>query len=272
MPESIFGLPSETILGYGLNIVAAIVIFIIGMMLANWASKLTMRATRQANLDRTIGQVLSRLVRTVVIVVTILVILNRFGFETASLIALLGAAGLAIGLALQGTLNNIAAGVMLLALRPFKLGDLVEVGGNLGIVQDIGLFVTRLDSLDNVAIHMPNANIWGSEVKNLSQNPTRRVDMTFGIGYGDDMDKAISIIKEVLASNEHVLETPAPDVFIAGHGASSIDLWVRPWCQNEHYWNVYFSTHKQIKESFDKAGIEIPFPQRDVHIYQEATN
>ncbi len=265
IPKEIFGFPSEKIISYGLNILIAIVILIIGFIVADWAARSVKRLTTRLRLEPTVAQVMARLTRSSIIILAMLAILNRFGLG-GIVATLLATAGLAIALSLQSTLGNIASGIMLLALRPFKLGDLVEVDGNLGIVKDIGLFVTQITTPDNIAVYLPNTNIFGNVIKNLSENGMLRLDMVYGIGYDDDIDKAIAIIKEILDNDARVLKDPAPTVAVGAHGASSIDLWVRPFVSPDDYWNVHLDCHKKIKEAFDAAGISIPYPQRDVHI------
>lgn len=270
IPKEIFGFPSEKIISYGINILVAIVILVLGFIVADWAARSVKRLTTKLGLEPTVAQVMTRLTRTSVIILALLAILNRFGLG-GIVATLLATAGLAIALSLQSTLGNIASGIMLLALRPFKLGDLVEVDGNLGIVKDIGLFVTQITTPDNIAVYLPNTNIFGNVIKNLSENGKLRLDMVYGIGYDDDIDNAITIIKGILDDDARVLTDPAPTVAVGGHGASSVDLWVRPFVSPDDYWDVYLDSHKKIKEAFDDAGISIPYPQRDVHIIDSKT-
>lgn len=255
---------------HGLSIIGAILILIAGWAVANWAAKKVHQKTAASKkVDDTFVPVLSQTTRVFIIIVTILAVLGQFGVETTSIIAVLGAAGLAIGLALQGTLSNVAAGVMLLVLRPFKVGDVVDVGGSLGVVDSIGLFITELHTFDNVGVSMPNSKVWGDEIKNLTRFSTRRVDMEFGIGYGDNMDTAMKLIKEVLDEDERILKEPEPLIVIGGLGDSSVDIRVRPWTNTSDVWPVRYDITKKIKERFDENGISIPFPQRDVHLFNE---
>lgn len=252
---------------YGLNVLGAILILIIGY----WASGLAARMTRTAlakspKVDETISQFLASLVRYAVIVFTGLAVLSQFGVETTSFIAVLGAAGLAIGLAFQGTLSNIAAGVMLLLFRPFKVGQFIDAAGVAGTVETITLFMTQLNTPDNVHIIIPNAQLWGAAVKNFSHNATRRVDIDVGISYGDDIGKAIQVLKDLASGDSRVNADPAPMVAVTGLGDSAVNLQLRMWCAASDYWPLRFDLTRQVKESLDDAGISIPFPQRTVHL------
>ncbi|MGD8426232.1 MAG: mechanosensitive ion channel family protein [Balneolaceae bacterium] len=255
---------------YGLSIIGAIAILIIGLLVANWSSKKVERSLqRSKRFDDTITPLIAKIVRILIIAVTVLAVLNQFGVETASLIAVLGTIGLAIGLALQGTLSNIASGMMLLILRPFNVGDTVDIGSTSGVVDEIGLFVTEMHTFDNVGITMPNSKVWGNEIRNYSRNDTRRVDMEFGIAYDDDMDKAMTIVKEVLDADERVLSEPEPLIAVSSLGDSAVAILVRPWTETSNVWPLRFAITKRIKERFDEENISFPFPQRDVHLFQE---
>lgn len=257
--------------GYGLEVIGAIAILIVGLIAAKWLAKRVERyMDRSERFDKTVTPLFAKAVRILVIVVTILAVLNQFGVETASLIAVLGTIGLAIGLALQGTLSNIASGIMLLVLRPFNVGDTVDIGSTSGVVDEIGLFVTEMHTFDNVAITMPNSKVWGNEIKNYTQNNTRRVDMEFGIGYDDDMDKAMRIVKEVLGADDRVLAEPEPLVAISSLGDNAVSVRVRPWTATENVWPLRYAITKRIKERFDEEDISFPYPQRDVHVFQES--
>ncbi len=203
------------------------------------------------------------------LLVTVLAVLNQFGIQTASLVALLGAVGLAIGLAWQGTLADIASGVMLLVMRPFNVGDAVEVAGEIGVIREIGLVVTKLDTFDNVAVVMPNSSVWDDTIKNLSANENRRVDMVIGFSYDDNMDAAIQAISQILDEDERVLDIPAPQIAISELGDSAVNMVVRPWTKKENYWSLKFDLTKRIKERFDEESISFPYPQRDVHLFQQ---
>jgi small conductance mechanosensitive channel len=255
---------------YGLDIIGAIVILIAGWISARWAAVAVNRSLgRIGRLDETLRQFFGSLVRYVILAVTILAVLAQFGIQTASLLAVFGAAGLAVGLALQGTLSNVAAGVMLLIFRPFKIGDYVEVAGVAGTVKAVGLFVTEFATPDNIQIVAPNGQIWGSAVRNFSFHPTRRVDFDLGIGYGDDIGKALAAIDAVVAAEPRVLSEPKPMRAVKNLGESAVDLVVRVWVDSANYWGVKFDMTRAFKERFDADGIEIPFPQRSVHVVKE---
>ncbi len=259
------------ILAYGLDLVGAIILLIIGWLIAGWAERVTARMVGRSQVfDDTLKPLFSRIVRYTILIFVIIAVLAQFGVQTASIIAVLGAAGLAVGLALQGTLSNIAAGVVLLVLRPIKVSDAVDVGGTDGTVMEIGLFTTQLKTFDGVFISMPNSQVWGSTIKNFSHFPTRRVDLTIGIGYGDDIDKAFDVMKDIIAGDDRVLSDPEPVVMVKSLGDSSVNLGMRFWGKREDYWDLIWKTTKQVKLRFDQEDISIPFPQRDIHIIGEA--
>jgi len=255
---------------YGMSILGAILIFIAGYIVAGWAAKRVMKwGENSEKVDETIVPVLSKVTKIFVMIVTLLAVLGQFGVETTSIVAVLGASALAVGLALQGTLSNVASGVMLLTLRPFGVGDAVKIGGTTGIVDGIGLFTTEMHSFDNVGISIPNSKVWGAEIQNMNRFDTRRVDMQFGIGYDDDMDKAMSVIKEVLDADDRVLEDPAPMLAVSELGDSAVGIIARPWAETGDVWPLRFDTVKKVKERFDEEDISFPYPQRDVHMFQE---
>jgi small conductance mechanosensitive channel len=202
-------------------------------------------------------------------VFVVVAVLGLFGIPTASFIAVLGAAGLAVGLAMQGTLSNFAAGVMLLVFRPFKVGDLVEVAGTLGVVKEIGIFATQLNTPNNVRVIVSNSTVYGEKISNYTANEIRRVDLTVGVGYGDDLEVARRTISGVVTEHPKVLEDPAPQVEVVEMADSSVNYVVRPWCATADYWRVYFDVTQRCKERLEAAGCSIPFPQRDVHLFQE---
>ena len=258
---------AEQVVPYALNVMGAVLILIVGWLIAGWVGKRIRRVCEDSNrLDQTLTPLIAKTVKSVILIATLIAVLSKFGFETTSLVALLGAAGLTIGLAMQGTLSNVAAGVMMLLFRPFEVGDFVSAGGTTGIVDEIGLFMTKMHTLENVFLIVPNSRIWGSEILNYSRNKTRRVDMVFGISYGDDIDKAIRLIRDVLDSEERVLKDPEPLVAVGELGDSSVNLLVRPWTLSSEFWMTRLDLIKAIKQRFDKENITIPFPQRDVHL------
>ncbi|MGK7368816.1 MAG: mechanosensitive ion channel family protein [Candidatus Halalkalibacterium sp. M3_1C_030] len=261
------------IIEYGLDLVGAILILFIGWIVANWIQKRIRKAGQKSEkLDETLTTIFAKTAKVVVMVVVIIAVLQQFGVQTASLLAVVGAAGLAIGLAWQGTLSDIAAGIMILIMRPFKIGDAVEVAGTSGVIDEIGLVLTKMHTFDNVAMYMPNSDIWGTKIMNYAKNDNRRVDMVFGFGYDDDMDKAMQIAREVLDADERVLNDPEPQIAVSELGDSSVNIIVRPWTAKENYWNLKFDVTKRIKERYDEEGLSIPYPQRDVHVFQQTSN
>ena len=256
---------------YGLSVVGGIAILIVGWIIAGMANRTIRRVMgKREKVDPLLAGFVASLVKYLILAFTIVAVLNQFGVQTASLIALLGAAGLAVGLALQGTLSNVAAGIMLLILRPIRVGDFVDIGSTLGTVDEIGLFVTSMHTPDNIAMVIPNSQIWGTTIKNFTQNDTRRVDMIFGISYSDDMDKAVQIINSLIAADERFLKEPEPLVAVAELADSSVNIYARPWVNRADFFAAKLDLTKKVKERFDAEGVSIPFPQRDVHIYQAA--
>ncbi len=255
---------------YGLDIIGAVAILIVGWVVANWLSKRVNKFTgRTERIDDTLSPILVKGTKILVMIITVLAVLNQFGVETASIIAVLGTIGLAIGLALQGTLSNIASGFMLLMLRPFNVGDAVDIGGTTGVVDEIGLFVTEMHTFDNIAITMPNSKVWGGKIENFTHNNTRRVDMEIGISYSDDIDKAMKVIKEILDSDERVLSEPESLIAVGSLGDNAVVLRVRPWTATENVWPLRYDLTKTIKQRFDEEDISFPFPQRDVYLYKQ---
>lgn len=252
---------------YGLNVIGAIVILIIGYIAAGWGARLTSAALgKSGRVDETIRLFVASLVRYGILIFTVLAVLARFGVQTTSFIAVLGAAGLAIGLAFQGTLSNVAAGFMLLLFRPFRVGQYIDAAGVAGTVESITLFMTRLNTPDNVHVIVPNGQLWGAAVKNYSHNDRRRVDINVGIGYDDDIGKALQVLKDLVSADSRVQGDPEPMVMTTGLGDSAVNLQIRMWCAASDYWGVYFDLTRQVKEALDKAGVTIPYPQRTVHM------
>ena len=256
----------DQLVDLGLNVVGAVAILVVGWVVAGWVERLVRSSTkRNARIDATLATVFARVARWGVLAFTLIAVLDRFGVQTTSLVALLGAAGLAIGLALQGALSNVAAGVMILGLRPFRIGDAVDIGGSMGLVEDVGLFATKLRSFEGVPIFMPNGRIWGNEIKNFSGAERRRIDLTVGVGYGDDLDRALGALRAVVAAEPRVLADPEPLVKVNGLGDSAVDLLVRVWTLPADFLATQMDLTKAVKERLDAEGISIPFPQRDVH-------
>jgi small conductance mechanosensitive channel len=268
--QDIINTITPIIVTYGLDVIGAMLILIAGWIVANWLSRRVFNLVFNSDkIDPSLAPIIRKIVRFAILIITLLAVLGQFGVQTASLIAVLGAATLAIGLALQGTLSNVAAGVMILSFRPFNIDDFISVGGTSGTVTEIGLFVSRLKTVDGLAVILPNSKIWGDVITNFSRNDTRRLDLTVGISYSDDMNKAIQIVKDILDNDERVLKDPAPLVAISELGDSSVNILARPWSHRSDFWQMKWDLTKRVKEEFDKNDISIPFPQRDVHLFQQ---
>ncbi len=261
---------SDLAVKYGLDLFGAIAILIIGWIVANWARKSMARALdKTTQVDKTLKPFFANIVRYFILILVLIAVLAQFGIQTASVIAMLGAAGLAVGLALQGTLQNIAAGIMLLFLRPFRTGDYIDAEGISGTIDEVGLFTTKLHTFDGVYVETPNSMLWNRSIVNYSRLPTRRMDIVVGIGYGDDIDKAQAALLDLLEKDDRVHADPAPQVMVTGLGDSSVNLNLRCWCNAADYWGLLFDQTKAAKQRLDAEGITIPFPQRDVHLFQE---
>jgi small conductance mechanosensitive channel len=252
----------------GLKIVYALVIFIIGKWVAGLFKKSVGKMLNRKNVDATLVGFVVNLVYFIMLIFVALAALNVLGFQTTSFVAILAAAGFAIGMALQGGLANFAAGVLMLIFRPFKIGDFIEAGGTSGVVEEIQLFTTQMRTGDNKTIIVPNAGITGGNITNYSTKPTRRVDIVAGIGYEDDIDKAKAVLNDILSKNERVLSDPTHQVAVSELADSSVNFVVRAWVNSADYWDVYFDTTETIKKRFDEEKISIPFPQQDIHLYQ----
>jgi small conductance mechanosensitive channel len=250
----------------GFNIVVALIIFFVGRWLARLISKLVGKGLAKSDLDRTLVKFTKNLTYIGLLVFVVIAALARAGIETTQFAVVLGAAGLAIGLALQGSLANFAAGFLMIVFRPFRVGDFIEAAGVKGTVQEIHIFNTVLNRPDNVRVTIPNAQLTAGNIMNYTVNGTRRVDLLIGVSYEDDLKKARQVIEEVLANDERVLKEPAPTVAVSELADSSVNFVVRPWVKAADYWNVYFDVTAKVKLALDKSGITIPFPQRDVHI------
>ncbi len=246
----------------------AILTIIIGIWIAKLLSKTISNILKKKNVDETLTSFLVSVVKIGLIAFVFISAASQVGIETTSFVAVIGAAGLAIGFALQGSLSNLAAGVMLIIFKPIKVGDYIEGGGAAGSVESIGIFVTTLLTPDNKAIYIPNSTLTSGNIINYSAKDTRRVDMVFGIGYSDDIDKAKNVIKSILESDQRILKDPPPQIVLSELGDSSVNFNVRPWVNRADYWGVYFDVTEKIKKKFDEEKISIPFPQRDVHVYQ----
>lgn len=256
------------IIEYGIAIISAIIIFIVGKWLAriisNFISKTLSRSKVDPMLVSFVGNISYALLMAFVVIATI----SKVGIETTSIAAIFAAAGLAIGLALQGSLSNFAAGVMIITFRPFKIGDYVEMAGTAGSINSIHIFTTTLKTPDNKTVIIPNSSVTSGNICNYSSEKTRRIDMVFGCGYGDDIKKAKEVLEKVVNGHKMVLKDPKPTIAVVELGSSSVDFVVRPWVKTEDYWTTRFEITEGVKLAFDKEGISIPFPQQDVHIHQ----
>ena len=259
---------SDLVAQWGLKLLGALAVFLIGRMVAGWARRAIKRLLERSTIDATLVPFVTGITYYLLLTFVIVAALGMVGVQTASVIAVLGAAGLALGLALQGTLGNFASGVMLLLFRPFRVGDFIEAAGVAGTVEAIGIFTTTLNTPDNVGIVIPNSGVWGQIIKNYAANATRRIDLVAGIAYDDDIGLAIRTLQGILDADERVLKDPAPTIAVSELGDSSVNLVVRPWCRREDYWALRFDLTRTMKERLEAAGCSIPFPQRDVHVYQ----
>jgi small conductance mechanosensitive channel len=266
--ENLTQMVKDLVTLWGIKFIVAVVILIVGIWIAKLLRNMAKKLLRKREIDETIVSFLGSLVYVAMVMVVIIAVLRQVGIETTSFIAIIGAAGLAIGFALQGSLSNFAAGILMLVFRPFKAGDFIEGGGTMGVVEKIHIFTTQLKTPDNKVVIVPNAKIMGDNITNYSAKDQRRVDLIFGISYGDDMKKAKKVMEDVLAKNERVLKDPAPTIGVVELGDSSVNIVCRPWVKTSEYWPVRFDITEKVKEAFDKEGISIPFPQRDVHVYQ----
>lgn len=253
---------------YGLKIIAAVLILIVGRLIASGVRKLLRNILQRNKVDETLVSFVSSLVYVLMMAFVIIAAISKLGIQTTSFIAILGAAGLAIGLALQGSLANFAAGVLMLIFKPFKVGDFIEGGGVSGVVEEIGIFTTELKSPDNKKIIVPNAIVTGDKIVNYTAKECRRVDIVAGVSYSDDLDKVRSVLEDILSSDDRVLKDPAPTIGVLELADSSVNFAVRPWVKTADYWNVFFAMQESIKKRFDAEGISIPFPQQDVHLHK----
>ena len=255
---------------YGLKIIAAVLIFIVGRWVAKLVSRLVHKIMVRANMETALAKFVKNVSYFLILAFVIVAAIDKLGIQTTSLVAVIGAAGLAIGFALQGSLSNFAAGVMILIFKPFRAGDFVEIAGTLGAVQEVGIFNTVLNHPDNRRIIVPNSQVTSGKITNFTAIDKRRVDMTFGISYDDDIKRAKDILMGLVTSDSRVLKDPAPVVAVSELGDSSVNLVVRPWTKPTDYWDVFFDTMEKGKIELEKAGLTIPYPQRDIHMFQEA--
>jgi small conductance mechanosensitive channel len=261
----------EGVSQFGLQIIAAIIVFLVGRWLARKVSNLLERGLKRAEMDSTLVGFFRNITYFGLLVLVVIAAVGQVGVQTTSFIAVLGAAGLAVGLALQGSLANFAAGVLMIIFRPFKAGDFIEAAGTAGVAEEIELFTTKMRTPDNKTIIIPNAQITAGTITNYSARTTRRLDLVFGVSYADDLDHVKRVINEVLADEPRLLEEPGPTIGVLSLGDSSVNFAVRPWVNSSDYWPVFFALQEAMKKRFDKEGISIPFPQRDVHLYQQVS-
>jgi small conductance mechanosensitive channel len=261
---------SDLIIHYGINTILAIVIFLIGNKVAKFCAKITEKAFAKKKVDKAVGSFVSSIIYALVFAVAILMALSQVGIETTSFIAILGAAGLAIGLALQGSLSNFASGVLIIMLRPFKSGDYIEAAGQAGSVEKIEIFATELRTPDNKVVIVPNSSIMSGAITNYSREATRRIDLVIGVGYDADLKQAKQVLQSVLDADDRILKDPAYTVAVSELADSSVNFVVRPWVKTPDYWVVYFDLMENIKIALDEANINIPYPQMDVHVQKEA--
>jgi len=255
---------------YGMKVVLALLIFVAGKWIAGLVRKAVRRAMERSKVDATLVGFLSNIVFYLLMVAVVIAAVSQLGIQTTSFVAVLGAAGLAVGLALQGSLSNFASGVLIILFRPFKVGDFVEAGGVAGTIDEIGILATQMHTPDNKGMTVPNSQIMGGQIVNFNAFDTRRCDMSFGIGYQDDIDRAKAVLAEMVAADERCLKEPAPVIVVGALGESSVDILCRPWVKASDYWGLYWDMQERVKKRFDAEGISIPFPQRDVHLYRAA--
>ncbi len=261
---------------YGVNVLGAIVTLVVGFLAAGWLGKLVTRTMgRSDKIDPVFRPIPGKIIRIAVIIMTLIAVLNRFGVETTSLVAVLGAAGLAIGLALQGTLSNVAAGVMILVSRPFQIGDAIKLSEGVFVIDALGFFVCRAHLPDGPVAILPNSKIWGQTIINLSvaDKDMRRIDETYGIGYGDDINAALAILRQIAADEPRILDDPAPLIKVEALADSSVNILFRVWTARADWWATKLDLVQRCKEALEAGGISIPFPQRDLHVIgQPAAN
>jgi len=251
----------------GINLVTALVIFFVGKWIVGMVVKGMMKAMQKGDLDITLRRFIGNLARTLLMLFVIIAAINALGVQTASLIALVGAAGLAVGLALQGSLANFAAGVLIVLFRPYKVGDWIEGGGVSGSVEEVQILTTVLKTGDNKRVIIPNSQIMGTTITNYSANDTRRVDLVVGVSYSDDLDKVRKELQDLVDGDKRILKDPAVTIAVSELADSSVNFVLRPWVNTADYWAVYFDLTERVKKRFDEVGISIPFPQRDIHVH-----
>jgi small conductance mechanosensitive channel len=270
-PNQVILLVQEQGTDIGMKVVAAVVIFLVGRWLAHLLVNIVRKALAKTDMEDTLESFLCNILNVFLMAVVLIATIGALGVETTSLLAVLGAAGLAVGLALQGSLSNFAAGVLLVAFRPYRVGDFIDAAGVTGTVDDVQIFTTILKTPDNKQVIVPNSQIMNGIITNFSAHDTRRVDLVVGCGYGDDIDKVYSVLKDIIDKDDRILSDPAPSIALNTLADSSVNFNVRPWVNKADYWDVYNGVTEQVKRRFDQEGLNIPFPQRDVHVYQHGS-
>ncbi len=261
--DAIFDLVSV----WGIKLLTALAIFFIGKWVAGKLIDWFKSIMESRNIDETLASFLGNIIYGLALAFLAIAALSQLGIDTTSLAAIIAAAGLAVGLALQSSLSNFAAGVMLILFRPFKIGDFIDAAGTSGTVEEISIFTTSLKSVDNKQVIIPNGSIIAGNITNFSAKDTRRVDLVIGVGYGDDLQKVKHVLNDIVSADNRILEEPAPVIAVSELADSSVNLVVRPWVKTSDYWGVYFDLTEKIKTTFDQEGISIPFPQQDVHMH-----
>jgi len=266
------GIDSTTVVGLGKNLVVALVIFYVGRLVIGLVVRALHKVLQKNDVDETLETFVCNLVRMVLLIVVIIAAIGALGIQTTSFIAIFGAAGLAVGLALQGSLSNFASGVLIVLFRPYKVGDFIEAAGINGVVEQVQILTTILKTGDNKQVIVPNSQIMDSIITNYSANDTRRVDMVVGVSYEDDLDKVRRTLEELVAAEKRVLDEPACTIAVSALADSSVNFIVRPWVNTSDYWGVMFDMTEAIKKRFDKEGISFPYPQQDVHLYKASAD
>jgi small conductance mechanosensitive channel len=259
-------------MSYGIKVAAAIAALVIGLYVVGIVEKVVKRMFARSDVDPSLQSFLGSMISILLKILVYITALGVLGIEMTSFIAILGAAGLAVGLALSGTLQNFAGGVMILIFKPYKVGDVIDAQGHLGSVKQIQIFVTVLTTPDNKTILIPNGPLATGAIVNFSTQETRRVDFTFGIGYGDDIDKAYEVLDRLIAADDRILQDPEPFRALIELADSSVNIVVRVWVNAADYWGVYFAMNEAVYKTFDKEGLSIPFPQQDVHVYKQSAD
>ncbi|MEE2988797.1 MAG: mechanosensitive ion channel domain-containing protein [Verrucomicrobiota bacterium] len=262
----------EALSQYGMRIIAAVLIIFVGLWISKIIKSCFLKTLQKKKVDPTLIGFFSSMLHGGLVIFVVISAISKLGVQTASLVAVIGAAGLAVGLALQGSLSNFAAGILLILFKPFKVGNFVKAGGETGVIVKVSIFATEMKTPDNVQITIPNSTIMGGAITNFSAHSTRRIDMTLGVGYGDDLNRAKQIMEDLLAADERVLKDPVATIAVADLGDSSVEFVIRPWVNSADYWSVKFDFIKAVKEKFDAEGISIPYPQTDVHVFQEESS